>query len=49
MVGLTVKLLAYIREALGSYLGWETGYTAWGFSFFSSVLLGQFRNNTYFD
>jgi hypothetical protein len=40
-----VGLLLRIREVLGTYLGAEIGYTDWGFSWFSWVSPGKFRDS----
>jgi hypothetical protein len=40
-----LTLLLRIREVPGSNLGSETGYTDWGFSWFSSVLPSECRDS----
>jgi hypothetical protein len=41
-----LALMLRIREVPGSDLGQETSYPVWGFSWFLSVPLGEYRNIT---
>lgn len=44
MLTLSITLLTYIRDVLGSNIDWDTSYTDWGFSWLSSGRRGKLRN-----